>query len=46
MSEFADREAEERFREEHPEPYYRRREFLAKTAALAGLAGAASMLPV
>jgi phospholipase C len=42
---FADREAEDRFAAEHPEEHMRRREFLAKTAALAGAAGLASALP-
>jgi phospholipase C len=46
MSERPDREAEERFAEEHPEAHMRRREFLARTAALAGAAGLASVLPV
>ncbi|MGA9371200.1 MAG: alkaline phosphatase family protein [Solirubrobacterales bacterium] len=43
--EFADREAEERFAAEHPESHLRRREFLAKTAALAGAAGLATAGP-
>jgi phospholipase C len=46
MSEFEDREAEERFAEEHPDAYMRRRDFLARTAALAGAAGLAAVLPV
>ena len=41
--EFAD--SEERFAAEHPEQHMRRREFLAKTAALAGAAGLASAVP-
>jgi phospholipase C len=44
-SEFADREAEERFATEHAEEHMRRREFLTKTAMLAGAAGLASALP-
>jgi phospholipase C len=44
-SEFRDREAEERFAEEHPEEHMRRREFLGRTAALAGVAGLATALP-
>jgi phospholipase C len=39
-------EAEERFEAEHPESYLRRREFLARAAALAGAAGLAAVLPV
>src|SRR5919108_3842909 len=39
-------EAEERFAAEHPHEHMRRREFLARTAALAGLAGVASVLPL
>jgi phospholipase C len=38
-------EAEERFAAEHPQEHMRRREFLAKTAALAGVAGLATALP-
>jgi phospholipase C len=38
-------EAEERFASEHPEQHMRRRDFLARTAALAGMAGLASVLP-
>ena len=45
MTEFSKREQEERFREEHPEAHMRRREFLVKTASLAGLAGLATVLP-
>jgi phospholipase C len=45
MSDFPDRESEARFAEEHPEAYMRRREFLARTAAMAGLAGLATVLP-
>jgi phospholipase C len=41
----ADREAEERFAAEHPEDHMRRREFLTKTAMLAGAAGLATALP-
>jgi phospholipase C len=37
---------EERFAAEHPEEHLRRREFLLKTAALAGAAGLASVLPI
>src|SRR3954471_4659478 len=40
-----DSEAEERFAAEHPEEHLRRREFLAKTAMLAGAAGLATALP-
>jgi phospholipase C len=36
-------EAEERFAAEHPEAHMRRREFLTRTAALAGAAGLASL---
>ena len=43
--EFADREAEERFSAEHPDQHLRRREFLTKTAMLAGAAGLATALP-
>jgi phospholipase C len=43
--EFADREAEERFAADHPEQHMRRREFLTKTALLAGAAGLATALP-
>jgi phospholipase C len=42
---FSDRDSEERFAAEHPEHHTRRREFLAKTAALAGAAGLASAVP-
>jgi phospholipase C len=45
MSDRSDREVEERFHEEHPEASMRRREFLTKTAALAGLGGLAAALP-
>ena len=45
MGEFDRREEAERTREEHPEAYMRRREFLARTAGLAGLAGLATALP-
>jgi phospholipase C len=45
MSEFPDAESEARFAEEHPEEHMRRREFLARTAAMAGLAGLATVLP-
>jgi phospholipase C len=38
-------EAEERFAAENPEQQMRRREFLAKTAALAGTAGLATAVP-
>jgi phospholipase C len=37
---------EERFAAEHPEEHLRRREFLLRTAALAGAAGLASVLPI
>ncbi len=39
------REGEERFRAEHPEEHLRRREFIARTAAVAGAAGLATALP-
>jgi phospholipase C len=39
-------EAEERLLAEHPEAYLRRRDFLARAAALAGAAGLAAALPV
>ena len=39
-------EREERFAAEHPEEHLRRREFLLKTASLAGVAGLASALPI
>jgi phospholipase C len=45
MTEFKDREAEERFAEGHPEAHMRRRELLAKAAGLAGMAGLAGALP-
>src|SRR4051812_29690682 len=45
MTDFREREAEERFRDEQPEAHMRRREFLAKTATLAGLGGLATVLP-
>jgi phospholipase C len=38
-------EAEERFAAEHPGEHLRRREFLARTAALAGVAGLGAALP-
>jgi phospholipase C len=38
-------DAEQRDREERPDGYMRRREFLARTAGLAGLAGLATALP-
>jgi len=38
-------EAEERFRAETPHEHMRRREFLARTASVAGLAGLAGVLP-
>jgi phospholipase C len=41
----AAREGDERFAAEHPEEHLRRREFLARTAALAGAAGLATALP-
>jgi len=43
--EFSNPEAEERFAAEHPEEQMRRREFLFRTAALAGAAGLATSLP-
>jgi phospholipase C len=39
-------EVQERFEAEHPESFMRRREFLGRTAAVAGGAGLAGMLPV
>jgi phospholipase C len=46
MSDFAPRnDGEERSAAEHPDEHMRRREFLAKTAALAGAAGLAGALP-
>src|SRR5262249_26360191 len=39
-------EGEEQFAAEHPAEDMRRREFLARTAAIAGAAGLASVLPV
>ncbi|MFL5905985.1 MAG: alkaline phosphatase family protein [Solirubrobacterales bacterium] len=44
-SEFGGPEGEERFAAEHPEEHMRRREFLTKTAMLAGAAGLATALP-
>ena len=38
-------EAEERAEAEAPEEFWRRRDFLARTAAVAGVAGLASILP-
>jgi phospholipase C len=43
--ELSDPEEAERFEAEHPDAYMRRREFLARTAALAGAAGLATVLP-
>ena len=43
--ELADPEAAERFEAEDPESFMRRRDFLARTAALAGAAGLATLLP-
>ncbi len=43
--ELADPEAVERLAGEHPEEFLRRRDFLGRSAALAGLAGMASVLP-
>jgi phospholipase C len=43
--ELADHERAERLQAEQPDAYLRRREFLARTAALAGAAGMASVLP-
>jgi phospholipase C len=42
-SEFGGPEGEERFAAEHPESHMRRREFLTKTAMLAGAAGLAAL---
>jgi phospholipase C len=42
----ADPEVDERLRSERPESHMRRREFLGRTAALAGLAGVATGLPI
>jgi len=44
-SEFGGPEGEERFAAEHPEAHMRRREFLTRTALLAGAAGLATALP-
>ena len=44
--ELADPETAERFEQAHPEAFYKRREFLVKSAALAGAAGLASVLPI
>jgi phospholipase C len=44
-SEFGGPEGEERFAAELPDQHMRRREFLTKTALLAGVAGVASALP-
>ncbi len=46
MSEPVRNEAEERFAAEHPDAHLRRREFLARTAAIAGAAGLASAIPL
>ena len=43
--ELADPEKAERLEAEHPDAFMRRREFLAKTAAVAGAAGLASVIP-
>jgi phospholipase C len=43
--EMADPAEAERFAAEHPDEYMRRRDFLARTAALAGAAGLATVLP-
>ena len=43
--ELADPEAAERLEAEHPEAFMRRRDFLARTAALAGAASLATVLP-
>jgi phospholipase C len=43
--ELADPEATERLEAEHPDEVLRRRDFLARTAALAGVAGMAGLLP-
>jgi phospholipase C len=43
--ELADERASERLAAEHPDEFMRRRDFLGRTAALAGLAGMASVLP-
>ncbi len=42
----SEREDLERLREERPDAYLRRREFLAQAAAIAGLAGLETLLPV
>ena len=44
--ELADPAEEERRRTANPDAYYRRRDFLTRTAALAGAAGMASVLPL
>jgi phospholipase C len=46
MSELDRRDDDERIRAEQPEPWMRRREFLARTATLAGLGGLATALPL
>ena len=46
MNEFRDPAKVERLEAEHPEEAMRRREFLLKTAALAGAAGLATQLPL
>src|SRR5687767_11556661 len=43
--ELADAEAAGRLEAEHPNEFLRRRDFLGRTAALAGLAGMAGVLP-
>ena len=45
MSDLRDGDSRERLEAEHPEAYLRRREFLERTAALAGAAGLAALLP-
>jgi phospholipase C len=46
MNEFTDPEKAERLESEHPEESMRRRDFLLKTAAVAGAAGLATRLPL
>jgi phospholipase C len=45
MSELLDPEGAERLEFEHPDEYLRRRDFLARTAMAAGLAGMSTVLP-
>ncbi len=46
MNEFSDPEKVERLESEHPEEAMRRRDFLLRTAAVAGAAGLATQLPL